>query len=74
VLAVMIFMGLTYFGPLRTAVGLQPYRTAAQVPLGPVASPAEIERLLASPKPGITMGVGVLGLLVLVGLMVFKPF
>ena len=38
-MALMMFMGVTYFGRVRTAVGLQPYRLTGQVPRGPVASP-----------------------------------
>lgn len=73
-LAVMIYIGQTFFGPLRTAIGLQPARRSDQVTLGPVAAPDELANLLASRKPAITMAVGVLGLLVLLWLMVFKPF
>lgn len=73
-LALMIFMGVTYFGRVRTAVGLQPYRRTGQVPLGPVAAPEEIDRLLRQPQPRITMGLGLLGLLILIVLMVLKPF
>jgi uncharacterized membrane protein len=73
-MALMIFMGVTYFGRIRTAVGLQPYRSTRQVPLGPVASPDELDRLLRGRQPGIVMGVGLLGLIALVALMVLKPF
>jgi len=72
-MALMIYMGVTYFGRVRTAVGLQPYRRTDQVPLGPIASPQELERLLSGPQPRIITGVGVLGLLALVALMVLKP-
>jgi uncharacterized membrane protein len=73
-MALMIYMGVTFFGRVRTAVGLQPYRRTDQVPLGPVASPDELNQLLSGRQPGIVMGLGVLGLLALLALMVLKPF
>jgi len=73
-MALMIVMGVTYFGRVRTAVGLQPYRRTNQVPLGPVASPEDLDRLLSGPQSRIIMGVGVLGLVALMTLMVLKPF
>jgi len=73
-MALMMFMGVTYFGRVRTAVGLQPYRRTDQVSLGPVAAPDELDRLLRGRQPGIVMGLGVLGLLALLALMVLKPF
>ena len=74
IMALMMFMGVTYFGKLRTAVGLQPYRSSRQVTLGPVAPESEIAALLAGPQAGITMGLGTLALLILLVLMVLKPF
>jgi len=65
---------VTYFGRVRTAVGLQPYRRTNQVPLGPIASPEDLDRLLSGPQSRIIMGVGVLGLVALMTLMVLKPF
>ena len=74
VMATMIYLGVTFFSPLRVAVGLQPYRQTGQVTLGPVASPEELNRLLSGRQPGIATGVGIVGLLALLVLMVFKPF
>ena len=73
-MALMMFMGVTYFGRVRKAVGLQPYRRTGQVPLGPVASPEDLDRLLSGPQPRIVTGVGFIGLLALIALMVLKPF
>lgn len=73
-MALMIFMGVTYFSRVRTAVGLQPYRRTSQVRVGPVAPPEELDRLLSGPQSPIVMAVGVLGLIALVALMVLKPF
>jgi len=72
--AFMIFMGVTYFGKVREAVGLQRYRRTGQVELGPIASPDALNRLLSQPQPHLTGFVGGLGLLVILVLMVFKPF
>ncbi|HVZ14376.1 MAG TPA: hypothetical protein VG894_07955 [Bauldia sp.] len=73
-MAFMVFAGVTYFGPVRVAVGLQPYRHSRQVPLGPLASPVELDRLLTSWQLTTTMVVGAFALLVLLWLMVYKPF
>jgi len=73
-MALMIFMGVTYFGRIRSAVGLQPYRRTGQVPLGPVASADELDRLLSGPQSHIVTGLGLLGLVALIALMVLKPF
>jgi uncharacterized protein YacL len=70
----MMYMGMTYFSKIRRAVGLLPYRRSHQMQLGPEASPQDLEKLLTSAKLPITVVVGGLGLLVLIGLMVFKPF
>jgi small-conductance mechanosensitive channel len=70
----MMYMGMTYFSKIRRAVGLLPYRRTHQVELGPEASPEDIEKLLTSARLPITAVVGGLGLLVLIGLMVLKPF
>jgi len=73
-MAFMMFMGITYFSHIRTAVGLQPYRSTRQVTLGPTASPEELDRLLTGPQARITSIAGFLGLLALLVLMIFKPF
>ena len=73
-MALMIFMGVTYFGRVRTAVGLQRYRRTNQVQLGPVAPVDELDRLLTGPQSRIIMSAGILGPLALVALMVLKPF
>lgn len=72
--AFMMFMGVTYFSKVREAVGLKPYRRTGQVALGPVAAPAELDRLLSAPQPRLTGMVGGVGLLLILGLMIFKPF
>ncbi len=72
--AVMGLYGSQYYGKIRTAVGLQPYRRTDQVTLGPVMSEQEISRLVDSNHPLILASVGLVGTLVILWLMMFKPF
>ncbi len=70
----VIFMsvrGVTYFEQLRMAIGM-PARGTRTPP--PPKSPEEIAELLKSPRPLEVSAIGSLGLLLLLGLMVFKPF
>ncbi len=76
-IALFVFMsvyGAQYYSRIRIAVGLKPYRRTDQVPLGAVQSEAELATLLNSNRPMILMLVGVLGLLIILWLMMFKPF
>jgi hypothetical protein len=73
-MALMMYMGVSYFSRIREAVGLLPYRFTASVTLGPVVSEAELTALLMSPKAGLTMSLGTLSLIALLVLMVLKPF
>lgn len=75
--ALLIFMGVygsLYYGKVRSAVGLQPYRRTDQVPLGSVASDQDLALLLSSNRPIVLTAVGLGGLLVILWLMIFKPF
>lgn len=72
--AFMGVLGSSYYGRVRTAVGLQPYRRTAQVALGKVASEQELGALLNTNRPILLTAVGVGGLLVILWLMMFKPF
>ncbi len=67
----MAVRGVTYFEQLRMAVGM-PARGTKTPP--PPKSPEEIAMLLKSPRPLEVTAIGSLGLLVLLALMVFKPF
>ena len=69
--ALMYARGVTYFEQVRLALGL-PGRSP-QTPPAP-KSPEEIAALLKSPLPVEITAIGSLGLLVLLWLMVFKPF
>lgn len=73
----LVLMGAVaspYFDRLRVALGLQRKRRTGQVPLGPVATAEELDALLSGPQPRIIMLTGILGLLVILVLMVLKPF
>jgi hypothetical protein len=70
----MGLVGSNYYGKVRSAVGLQPYKRTAQVSLGKVASEAELAALLNSNRPWILTAIGFGGLLLILWLMMFKPF
>lgn len=74
IFVLMALLGSAYYGRVRTAVGLQPYRRTDQVQLGPVQSEAEIAALMNTNRPVILTIIGVGGLLVILWLMMFKPF
>lgn len=76
-IALFVFMGVygsLYYGKVRTAIGLQPYRRTDQVALGPVWNEQELAALLNTNRPLILWLVGVAGLLIILWLMLFKPF
>jgi hypothetical protein len=77
--AMMISMyGLasTYYRRVRQAVGLQtsPRAQRQGTSPGPPASPEELSSLLRSSRPLLIIVVGIGGLLLILWLMVFKPF
>ena len=72
--AAMGLLGSLYYGKVRTAVGLQPYRRTDQVTLGAVKSEVEIAALLNTNLPLLLTAIGLGGLLVILWLMMFKPF
>lgn len=72
--AAMGILGSNYYGKVRNAVGLQPYRRTDQVTLGPVAGEAELAALLNTNRAWILTAIGLGGLLVILWLMMFKPF
>ena len=75
--ALLVFMaayGSSYYGSVRTAVGLKPYRRTDQMPPGETVSEQELDALLRSNRPIMLTVIGVLGLLVILWLMMFKPF
>ncbi len=67
----MYARGSLYFGELREALGMPRY------PKNPAPAPKsldEVARLLHSSRPLEVVGVGIVALLIILWLMVFKPF
>jgi hypothetical protein len=67
-------LGSQYYAKVRHAVGLRTYQDKKDDPDPVPASPAELDALLTSNRPGLLAGIGGVGLLVILWLMVFKPF
>lgn len=75
--ALLVFMGVygsMYSGRVRAAVGLQPYRRTDQVSLGVVKSEPELAALLNTNHAIVLSVIGLGGLLLILWLMLFKPF
>jgi hypothetical protein len=72
-IGLMYRFGTAHFNLVRKAAGLPYYKgRKRQPPSQP--NPSEIEKLLSSSHPFELSAVGVVGLLVIAWLMVFKPF
>lgn len=73
----MYLLGTLYFGKIRKAIGL-PYAEGMKYDNPPVApvSPAELEALLSSlsSRPIVVAVTGVGGIVIIIWLMMFKPF
>jgi hypothetical protein len=65
-------MGRIYFNRVRTAVGVDPQTGAYDA--NAQADAASIDAALASGQPGVVAGIGIVGLVVLLWLMMAKPF
>jgi hypothetical protein len=64
-----------YYNRLREAVGLQTYARKRQgTQPGPPTQTVKLEPLLRSSRPVLITVVGMMGLLVILWLMVYKPF
>lgn len=70
----MYALGSAPLGRLREAVGLKPYRRTGQMALGAVKSEQEIAVLVSNNQGVYLAVVGMGGILILLFLMVFKPF
>jgi hypothetical protein len=69
----MYYRGTTYFVDLRRLAGL-PYRAERAMQPRMTPDPAGLALKLASSRPIELAATGYLGLLAIIGLMVFKPF
>jgi hypothetical protein len=74
VIVLMYALASRYYGRVREAVGMRSYQTAKDAPDPTPASPEVLAALLDSRRPDVIGLVGVIGLLVLLWLMMFKPF
>jgi hypothetical protein len=63
-----------YYGTVRQAVGLPSNMGPKGAPAPPPATPEELATLVDSRQPDLIAGVGFIGLLVIIWLMVVKPF
>jgi hypothetical protein len=75
VMFAMYALATPYYRRVRQAVGLQtPAQKKKGEEPGPLASAEELDQLLRSSRPWTLLAVGVGGLLVILWLMVLKPF
>jgi hypothetical protein len=72
--AAMYPLGSQYYAKVRNAVGLKSYQDKKDDPEPQPASAAELDALLTSSRPALLAAIGGGGLLVIVWLMVVKPF
>jgi hypothetical protein len=71
----MYGLASTYYRRVRGAAGLPiPGRAARSAEGGGSSRPGDLETLLRSPRPWVIVWVGIAGLVVILWLMVFKPF
>lgn len=74
IVVAMYPLGSQHYAKVRRAFGLKTYQDKADVPAPEPASSAEQAALLASPQPWILAILGGGGLLIILWLMVVKPF
>jgi hypothetical protein len=71
----MYSLASPYYNRVRVAVGVQTYDQKRKgIQPGPPAPAEEIDEVLRSSRPFVVMGTGSVALLVILWLMVFKPF
>jgi hypothetical protein len=73
-LVLMYALASRYYGRVREAVGIRSYMTPKEAPDPVPASPEELAALLDSRRPDVIGLVGIVALLILLWLMMFKPF
>lgn len=72
--ASMSVFGTRFYDRVRLAVGTTPFYDPKRLETSTTASDAERQGLLATSRPIWIAAVGVVGLLVILWLMIFKPF
>jgi hypothetical protein len=73
VIGLMTPLGRLYLNKVRVALGVDPTGKTNEPPPASV-DPAALEAAIQSGKPELLMAIGLGGLAVLAGLMMFKPF
>jgi len=74
VIVLMYALASNYYAKVREAVGVRSMRTRKDAPDPTPASADELAALLDTRRPDVIGLVGVIGLLILLWLMFFKPF
>ena len=74
VIVLMYALASRYYGLVREAVGMRSYGTPKDAPDPAPLSAEELALLVDSRRPDVIGLVGVIGLLILLWLMMFKPF
>jgi hypothetical protein len=74
IIVLMYALASRYYGRVREAVGIRSYQTPKDAPDPTPVSSDELAALVDSRRPDVIGLVGVIGLLVLLWLMMFKPF
>jgi hypothetical protein len=74
VIGAMYPMGSLHYANVRRAVGIKPYTDPKDAPPPEPLSGPELEAILSSNRPFALLAVGGIGLLVIIWLMVVKPF
>lgn len=72
IIVAMYAMATPFYGQLRVAAGAR--ASQPKVDPNPVVDQAEVDRLAASSRPLVLLAIGVIGFLVILWLMVLKPF
>ena len=73
IIVLMYALASRYYGQVREAVGLRGYQTPKDAPDPTPVSADELAALLDSRRPDVIGLVGIIGLLILLWLMMFKP-
>jgi MFS family permease len=74
IIVLMYALASRYYGRVREAVGMRSYQTAKDAPDPTPVSAEELALLVDSRRPDVIGLVGIVGLLILLWLMMFKPF
>ena len=70
----MHFYGTRYYDRIRSAVGVKPFYKVKENQADPNLTPEQLGALLTSSRPLVLTAVGLLGLMVILWLMMYKPF